>query len=315
MTTASFAGVRALVTGATGFLGANLVRWLLAEDAEVHVILRATSDRWRLADVLDRLHLHAADLTDLDATLRAVDRAAPQLVLHNAATHGHPTTRDARQLHLRESVLGTANLFECLRERADCRTLHVGSSTEYGARHEPLREDLALRPTSFRGASKAAACMFALELAQTRWVAVIRPFSIYGPWESPERFVPTMVRRARAGEPLQLTAAGVRHDFVYVDDVVEACRRTLLHDEARGQILNVGSGVQTTNEEVAALIKRLTGSDSTLELGAHPAHAPDTAYWVADCAQTQRLLGWQPTVTLADGLARTIAWAGRDRGA
>ncbi len=303
------AGARLLLTGATGFLGANLARRFLDEGVEVHALARPGSRRWRLADLEERLVWHTADLLDFPTVRALVAGLSLDFVVHAAAPHGHPSTSEERLAHLGQHVLGTAHLYEAIGERPACVVLHVGSSTEYGAHDVPLSESMALRPSSYRGAGKAAAAMLAIELSRRQPVTLVRPFSIYGPWEAPERFLPTICRRARLDQPLRLTRAGVQHDFVYVDDVVEACCRLLVDDRQRGRIFNLGSGVQTSNEAAAALVVSLTGSHSSIELDAHPAHAPDTAHWVADLTATEQHLGWRPTVTLADGLQRFLRWS------
>lgn len=304
-------GARVLVTGAAGFVGANLARALLEEGAEVHGLVRPGTSSWRLAGLTGELALHAADLTDVEGLGGAVAAARPEVVFHTAAAGGHPASRSERETALRVSVLGTANLLEELRWNEVGRFVHVGSSLEYGPKPGPLTETDVLEPATFRGAAKAAATLVCLQLAHEagRPVTVLRPLSVYGPWEQPSRLVPSAVRAARYGEPLPLTAPGVGRDFVFVDDVVEACLLAArAGGEVDGEIVNVGSGIQTSNEELVAAVERVTGSRIVTLPGRHPSSPPDTGTWLADVTKARELLGWTPRHTLEQGLAETVEW-------
>ncbi len=307
----TLAGARVLVTGAAGFLGANLVRALLEDGAEVHGLVRRGTSSWRLAGLTGELALHAADLTDVEGLGGAVAAARPEVVFHTAAAGGHPASRSERETALRVSVLGTANLLEELRWNEVGRFVHVGSSLEYGPKPGPVTEADVLEPATFRGAVKAAATLLCLQLAHAaaRPVTVLRPLSVYGPWEQPSRLVPSAVRAARYGEPLPLTARGAGRDFVFVDDVVEACLLVArAGGEVDGEIVNIGSGIRTSNEELVAAVERITGRRIVTLPGRYPSSPPDTGTWLADVTKARELLDWTPRHTLDQGLAETVEW-------
>ncbi|HEX2119118.1 MAG TPA: GDP-mannose 4,6-dehydratase, partial [Acidimicrobiales bacterium] len=107
------------------------------------------------------------------------------------------------------------------------------------------------------------------------------------------------------GQVLPLTAPGMRRDWVFVDDVVEACVRAALADHlAPAEVLNVGTGRQVANEELVALVERVSGRRVRVEAGAHPGRSWDTGSWVCDPSRAADRLGWEAKVTLEDGLAR-----------
>jgi nucleoside-diphosphate-sugar epimerase len=303
-------GAPVLVTGAAGFLGANLVRALLAEGAEVHAVVRPGAGADRLAELGGRIRLWSAELGGDEAIESAVAAARPRFAFHLAARGGHPSDRGTRLAALRTDVLGTAQLLEALAAQGCERVLHVGSSLEYGPRCEPLREAMPLEPTTFRGTGKAAAAIVAQGYARAAGapVVVLRPFSVYGPWEQPGRLVPTLLRAALGDGRVDLTGPGVRRDLVYVEDVVEACLLACRAPAtALGQAINVGSGRQWSNEEVAAAVEAVTGRRLHVT-GRHPPRPADTAHWVADLERARRLLGWRPRRSLEEGLSRTLAW-------
>jgi nucleoside-diphosphate-sugar epimerase len=309
------AGSRVLVVGAAGFVGANVVRGLLPTASEVHALVRPESPHPRLQSLPD-IVLHEADLLDRDAVAQAVRDAAADLVVNLASPGGHPKTTKERAHLLAVNTLGTSNLLDALDVAGCARLVHIGSSLEYGSKAHPIAEDEVLTPTTVRGAAKAAATLVCVSAMSRLPIVVLRLFSVYGPWEPEKRLVPTIVRAALRGSELLLTAPGYRRDFVYVDDAVEAVLGALAADETvDGEIVNVGSGRQVTNEEVVVEVERLTGRDLITRPGEYPAQPPDTEFWLADVRKARRLLGWESRHGLADGLAATIDWwesAGRE---
>ena len=192
-----------------------------------------------------------------------------------------------------------------------CRAvIRLGSSTEYAELDRPMAEDAPLQPRGFFGATKAAGSLLLAAAAAERGVraAVLRAFQVYGPGDHPGRFVPAVLRAARTGEELPLTGPGQRRDWVHVDDVVAACVLAAEAEElSPGQVLNIGTGVQTANEELVELAAAVTGREIRTRTGAHPGRSWDAASWVSDPSLARALLGWEPRIDLRDGLART--WA------
>lgn len=315
-----YAGKRVLVTGAAGFLGANLVRSLMGCGAEVHAIVRPGGDRWRL-DGLDGLDEVEVDLLDFDGLSSAVHSIAPAIIFNSAASGVSSIGRDRRKT-LVENVIATFNLLEATGAVEYERFVHVGGSSEYGKKTRPLDEKERLEPATIYAVAKASATLAALQHASEfgRPITVLRPFSIYGPWEAPGRLIPRAIIAAKRGLELPLTSPGYKRDYVFVDDVVEACLLAGMTRSADGEsrnpgsgsrfgeIINIGSGSQYSNEEVVKIIERLTGGRASVRIGAYPAHLSDTGYWVADNSKAGKLLGWRPRHDLLSGLTKTIEW-------
>jgi nucleoside-diphosphate-sugar epimerase len=288
--------VRALVTGAGGFVGGHLCARLLADGWEVTGTVRPG------APAPDGVRPLPADL--------AVPFAVPEVdvAFHLAAARSRATSAE-RTATAGVNAMSGLHLVEALPD--GCRAVvRLGSSTEYAEAAGPMDEQAPLRPRGYFGATKAAGSLLLAAAAQERGIrsAVLRAFQVYGPGDKPGRFVPTVLRAAREGTVLPLTGPGQRRDWVHVDDVVEACLLAAAADDLPpGQVLNVGTGVQTANEELVALAAEVTGREIRTAVGEHPGRAWDAASWVCDPSLARTLLGWEPALDLRAGLART--WA------
>lgn len=273
-------------------------------------VVRTGSDLARLTDVQGRIGVERADVLDLDGLTRALRRARPDFVVHAAVAGGHGSTPEEASDLLASAVLGTHNLLRAIDGLPVRRLVHAGSSLEYGPRSRPLREDDELRPTTLRGVAKAAATLLLQQHAVASGLPVVtlRLFSVYGPWEQADRFIPTAARALLEGVPLRLTRRGIRRDFVRVEDVASAFVAALTADVGRGVTVNVGTGVETANEEVVALLQEVSGRRLDVREGAYPERPVDTEHWSADVSRARELLGWKPARALREGLAETLRW-------
>ena len=300
-------GGRVLVTGATGFIGANLVRALLGTSSHIHIVARAASPMWRLQDVRRRLQVHVADVSDAGALARAFGAAQPDVVLHCATPRGQG--EEARARILEDTVLGAAHVLRLTREHDVRRLVVTSSSLEYRPGDTPLAEDSPIDPVTVHGNAKAAASLLCQQAARD-WsapVCVLRLFHVFGPWESRHRLLPAAIRAALDSTPLPMTAGAISRDWVFVDDVVEAIVRAVGVDDA-GAVVNVGSGQECSNEGVVACVAAATGRPIRTVDGAFAPRPSDVAHRRADRGRAARLLGWEPRVSLADGVRRTIDW-------
>jgi nucleoside-diphosphate-sugar epimerase len=298
---------RVLVTGGGGFIGARLVRGLIADGHDVHLLLRPGSPAARLASAAGRYARHDADLRDAGAVRAAVRACRPEVVYHVAAHGTLPFQRD-RAAVLASNVLGTANLLDAL-EGHDYRALvHAGSSSEYGHKDGPMREDDRLDPRTDYAVGKAAATLLVLaEAYRGRPTAAVRIFSAYGPGENPTRVASYVMGCCLRGEAPKVTGGGQPRDWIYVDDVVALLRAAADAPGARGQVLHAGTARrQTVRDLVDAVVAHCGGRPA--EYGAEPARADEPAAWQADVSRTTARTGWRPRHDLADGVARLWEW-------
>lgn len=301
---------RVLVTGSSGFVGANLVRRLLRDGHDVHLLLRAGYRPWRLEDVAAHCSIHLCDIENADAVRETVTSTRPEWVFHLAVYGAYPTQQDPlRTMH--GNVMGTAHLVEaCLQTPVEV-FINTGSSSEYGPKsYAPAEGDL-LNPVSTYGVSKAAGTQYCTYVARYRNLPArtLRLYSTYGPWEEPTRLIPTLLQHAAKATLPPLANPAAAHDFVYVDDVVEAyLLAALVSDQEPGAVYNVGTGTQTTLAELVSVVKRTFHVAEEPVWGSLPSRPWDTNIWVADARKAASVLGWRPKVSLEDGLRRTAGW-------
>jgi dolichol-phosphate mannosyltransferase len=279
---------RTLVTGAGGFVGANLVRRLLADGRPVVALVRPESDGWRLSGL---------DVKVVEADVRESVPTGFDLVFHLAAHGAYSWQEDVRAIH-ETNVLGTRNALE-----AGERVVVAGSSSEYGYKQHAPAEDEPLEPSSPYAEAKAASTALALE----RGAVVLRLYSAYGPWEEPNRLIPTLLSRGLHGALPPLVSPRVARDFVHVDDVCEAFVRAA-GSATPGRVYNVGSGRQTTVEEVVQTARALLELDAEPDWGSMPDRRWDTETWVANAERIERELSWKAGIGVEEGMARTLEW-------
>jgi len=297
--------MKALVTGAGGFVGAHLSARLAADGWDVTGTVRPGSPSQRLGPDVKAVPV---DLADREAAAGLARSVAPDVVFLLAASRAAATPAE-RAATMAVNATSGAWIVDEFGDR--CRAVvRVGSSTEYEPADGPMDESTPLRPQSFFGTTKAAGSLLVTATAAARGMraTVLRAFQVYGTGDHPGRLVPTVLRAARTGEVLALTTPGMRRDWIHVDDVVEACVRAALADHVpAGQVVNIGTGRQVANEELVAVVERVSGRPVRVAVGAHPGPSWDTGSWVCDPSLAADLLGWEPKVDLEEGLAR--CWA------
>jgi UDP-glucose 4-epimerase len=300
---------RVLVTGGSGFVGANLARRLLAEGHEVNLLLRPQRKLWRLEGVLEDLRIREADLRDADSVGRLLKTTRPEWIFHLAANGAYPNQTETDSI-LQTNLVGTANLLDAAAADGFEAFVNSGSSSEYGYKDHAPVEDEWLEPNSTYAVAKAAATLYCRQRARRDGLPVttLRLYSVYGPFEEPSRLVPRLIAEGLLGRLPPLVNPTVARDYLHVEDVCEAYLAAAISATEPGAVYNVGTGVQTTLAEIVDLARRLLPIGLEPAWGTMPDRSWDTDVWVANPARISAELGWSAKLDLEQGLAKTIAW-------
>lgn len=301
---------RVIVTGATGFVGANLARRLLREGHETHLLVRPSYNGWRLADVRQDMRWHEGDFGDASALDKVVGAIRPDWIFHLAAHGAYSWQNDLAQI-VQTNFIETINLVEACMKVGCAAFVNTGSSSEYGFKNHAPSENEWLEPNSYYAVTKASATLFCRYTAQSRGahLPTLRLYSVYGPYEDPGRLMPTLIRRGLKGEWPPLVNPDTARDYIYVDDVCDAYLLAASQPGAdAGAVYNVGSGTQTSLREVVTVAQRVLGIAAEPQWGTMPGRVWDTAVWVADNRKITQELGWTPRYTLKEGFTRMAQW-------
>ena len=304
---------RVLITGGSGFIGANLARRLLAEGHEVTLLLRPDHDPWRIADIRDDLRVAEGDLTDGDAVIAAVSAARPDWVFHLAAYGAYASQADPRRA-ARTNVEGTIGLLDAAAARGFGAFVYAGTSSEYGLKDHAPAEDEPLEPNSPYAATKVAATVYCSYVGRRDGsrVVALRLYSAYGPFEEPSRLIPALIVHSLDGRLPPLARPDIARDYVAVGDVCEAFVLAAARGPTGGAVYNVATGVQTSLRELVEIARETLGVGQPPAWGSFPDRAWDTNVWIGDATKLRRELGWTPTVTVSEGLPAMADWLRRD---
>ena len=307
---------RILITGATGFVGSCFARSLADGTRPIGILTRGESNLWRIQDIVDRTQVIRADLRDYSAVREGVKDFAPDVVYHFATFGGMRHELDEGKI-VETNVLACANLLAALADRDYSAFINVGSSSEYGPKAQPMSENDKPEPTSGYGKSKLLATFMCQADAATRGRpnVTLRLFSPYGRYEDGRRLVPSVILSCLKGLAPELSSPASVRDFVYIDDVIEALGLAAARiDSVKGEIINIGSGQQTSVEEIASRVIGITDCACEARWKSRERGQDEPAAWSANIEKAERLLSWRPRHDIESGLRKTIEWFRREGG-
>ena len=297
-----------MVLGASGFIGANLLRMLIQYRSDVY---GTSSDAaaWRLQGVPAE-HVVPGDLLIEQSIATLLDFARPRTVF-NCIAYGAYSFQTDVSLIYRTNVDLTARLIEELQKRGVHRYVHAGSSSEYGDNASGPTENVPLFPNSHYSVSKGAAAGLIHYTGKKQGFPGVnlRLYSVYGPFEDSSRLVPTVVMNALKGEPSQFVDPAISRDFLYVDDACEAFIDAALNlsEEQYGDSFNIGSGTHTTIGEFARLCSEAFALPGEPQF-TMPKRQWDVSHWYANPAKARDGLGWAARTPLREGLELMASW-------
>src|SRR5213082_624320 len=309
--------MRVLVTGGSGFIGSHLVEKLLAAGHEV-AILDDFNDfydpqikRDNIAAVSKDTAIHHVDLRDSAAVRNVFHREKFVTIVHVAARAGVRPSIQYPQLYYDTNVNGTLHLLDAARVTGVERFIFASSSSVYGiSKTVPFSEDKQLTQTlSPYGATKIAGeflCSTYAHRYQMRVVA-LRYFTVYGPRQRPDLAIHQFTRRIYAGQPIdQFGDGSTRRDYTYIDDIIQGTMVALDYDGALYDVFNLGENQTVQLKDLISAIENAVGKKAKINrLAEQPGDMPRT---YADISKARKLLGYNPTTKLSEGLPKFVEW-------
>jgi UDP-glucose 4-epimerase len=315
-----FQGKRTFITGGLGFIGSNLVHRLVALGAQVRIVDAALShtgaNPFNLHGIEQDVELFHTDLRNADAI---PDLIAGQDYLFNlAGLVSHVDSMEAPQIDLEVNAACQLSIVEaCLKHNPNVKIVYAGTRQIYGrSQYLPVDEKHPIVPVDFNGVTKRAGEMYHMVSYRTYGLHAtsLRMINTYGPRmhcrNGRLNFLGEWIRRLFDHQPLQVFGTGEQiRDLNFVDDVVDALLLTVSDEKSAGQIYNLGSPEPIRLLDLAQLMIEVFGSGS-YELCPFPAERKriDIGDYQGDYSKIQSQLGWQPKVSLRDGLACTFEY-------
>ncbi|MFZ2489531.1 MAG: NAD-dependent epimerase/dehydratase family protein [Anaerolineae bacterium] len=301
--------MRYLITGGAGFIGVALANYLVENGHHVRVLDDlSTGD----PDRLDRRVLFSrGDVRNVPVLWTHLQDV--ECVFHLAARVAVPESILYPQEYNDVNVGGTVALLTAMRDVGASRIVLASSAAVYGEQpQQPVREEMLPNPDSPYAVSKIAAeqYLFTLSRLYGLQAVALRIFNAYGPGQrippAHAPVAPLFLKRALGGGSLVIHGDGKQsRDFVYIDDVVRALASASQTDDAVGQTINIGSGEETTLRQLAAKVEIVTGRETQMLM--NETQRGGVSRLVADVQKAQQVLGYQPQVTLTDGLRLLLA--------
>ncbi|NOZ22853.1 MAG: dTDP-glucose 4,6-dehydratase [Planctomycetes bacterium] len=305
-----------LVTGGCGFIGSNFVRHILANNDRYEIVnldtLTYAGNLENLRDVENhpRYTFVKGDICDEDLVNRLLADGADVIVNFAAESHVDRSITDPG-VFVRVNVLGTQTLLAAAKEHGVPRFVQISTDEVYGSLGPEglFTEETPLQPNSPYSAAKAGADLLVRAYHQTYGFPglITRCSNNYGPYQFPEKLIPLFISNALEDKPLPLYGDGMNvRDWIYVDD---HCRgiEAVVEKGRPGEVYNIGGNNELANVTITKEILKQLGKPESLITFVKDRPGHDRRYAI-DSTKIQTELGWQPTVSLADGMARTVQW-------
>ncbi len=301
---------KAVITGGAGFIGSHLTRRLVRDGWRVTVVDNlATGDKKNIADSLKKITFIKMDINDTKKLAKAMKGA--DVVFHLAAIPSVPRSIAKPLESHRANIDGTFSVLMAARDAKVRRVVYSASSSAYGETPTlPKREDMPPSPISPYGLQKWVGEQYTLLFNNFFGVegVALRYFNIYGPDQNPDSpysaAIPKFIRAMQKGIQPGVHGDGDNsRDFTYIDDAVEANILAATVPEARGELFNVARGEQVSINELVKTINHVLSTDIAPAYG--PERPGDIKHSLADISKARTILGYDPKISLTEGIRRT----------
>lgn len=304
-------GLKVLVTGATGFIGSNLVRKLIENNFEVYILLRTNSTLGtKRVDKYSKVKKIYGDSKELISKAKELPMFD---ICYNLASYGVDYRQQDLDNILDGNIKFTLDIIEFCSLNKTKLLIHTGSCFEYGINEvDLLNESEFINPQSVYGSAKAASVIMGNTYAKLKDVKMItvRPFGIYGINEGMHKLIPSIIKAVIKNESMKLTEGMQIRDYLYIDDLLDAYIKLSTNDNIKPyEIFNVCSSKETTIRDIVREICEIANVDIDIfKFGEIPYRKSEVMRFVGDNSKILNQVNWSPKYSLREGLKLTYDW-------
>ena len=293
-----------LIVGGTGFIGTHIVKEALIRGLQVTIISknhRALSDRIKDVEYL------STDISKHDNLYNQLKDKNFHYVINLGGYVDHSNYSSGGDKVFDVHFNGTKNLINCINKDSLRSFIQIGSSDEYGANIAPQNESQRESPISPYSFAKTTTTHFLQMLFRTEQfpVIILRPFLVYGPGQGMERFIPQVINGCIEGKKFPTSEGKQLRDFCFIGDFVRSIFSSIDNTEAFGEVINIASGEPISIKDVVTKIQNIVTTGSP-QFGKAAYRVGENMELYADITKAQKLLNWQPKISLEEGLKKTI---------
>jgi nucleoside-diphosphate-sugar epimerase/glycosyltransferase involved in cell wall biosynthesis len=298
-----------VIFGAAGFIGANLFHTIYNIRKDVFAVTSKPYIPWRLHEI-DSSHILICNITNKNQINNLFEKYHFKTIFDLVAYGAYSKQEDV-QLIYETNFIGLLYLLEVVSKFSIKAYIHAGSSSEYGLNAAAPSESDPLIPNSHYAVTKASAAQMIKFYGIIKEVPVVnlRYYSIYGPYEEPDRLIPMLIDKGLQADYPPLVQPDISRDFVYVDDAIYATLLSAIDiHKLNGISLNIASSSKTTISDVVSIIRDLFSIEKEPCWGQMQNRKWDLQQWYGNAELAKKLINWQNETTLKDGLFKTSQW-------
>lgn len=301
-----------MILGAGGFIGINLLKNILAVRVDVFGVSHDPDKNWRFKlSKIPKKNLLKFDLENKNEVQTLIKKYKPKTIFNLAAYGAYSKQKKIDKIY-QTNFVSTVYLLEALKQFGFSAYIHAGSQSEYGLNSRAPGEGGELIPNSHYAVSKVGNYFTVKYYGKTEKLPVVhlRFYSVYGPWEEPDRLIPVLLSKARKGDYPVLVDPTISRDFIYIDDIVEVLILTAvkMHPTLFGEAFNIATGKKTTIKELAYLVEDILDLPKKPKFGGMKNRDWDFNDWFGNPKKIAKILGWKSKTSLEQGLKKTLKW-------
>ena len=276
----------------------------------MYALLGRRKESWRLDALAGRVTLLEAELRDARAVQKLFEEHKPEVVFNVASVNNTQKSFEHAEEIIQNTFGIARTVIDAARATGVQRFVQFGTIEEYGAAASPFVETVREEPFSPYSLGKVMATQYVLTVSRLgpMQARVVRPAATYGPAQDSGMLIANLIKAGMQKKNFDMNPGGQLRDFIYVDDVVEGVLRAAMYEGTQGEIFNLGNTKPVHVKEVAQTVNEAMGNPITINFGAQPYRPLDSMVFYMNTGKAKKLLGWEPAVTLAEGIKKTVDW-------